>query len=57
MKEERGTVVELNGESATVEMEDGSSRIVSVPEMLDVSVGSSVSIVDTGDDKPIVLWG
>jgi hypothetical protein len=56
MKEERGTVVEMDGLSATVQMEDGGSRVVSVPEMLDVEVGTTVKIADPGDGKPIFLW-
>jgi hypothetical protein len=57
MKEERGTVVEMDGLNATVQMDDGGSRVVSVPEMLDVEVGTTVKIVDPGDGKPIFLWG
>ena len=33
------------------------SRTCSVPEMLDVSVGTTAKVVDTGDDKPIIAWG
>jgi len=47
----------MNGQAATVQMENGESRIVSVPELLDVSVGTTVKIVDTGDDKPVYAWG
>ena len=57
VKEERGTVVAMNDQDATVLLEDGESRIVSVPEMLDVSVGTTVKIIDTGDNKPIFAWG
>lgn len=49
-------MVEMDGLSATVQMEDGGSRVVSVPEMLDVEVGTTVKIADPGDGKPIFLW-
>ena len=55
--ETRGTVVELEGEDATVELEDGSRRVVRVPEMIDVEIGMSVRIVDVGAGEPIYLWG
>jgi hypothetical protein len=57
LRRQRGTVVKLEGQEATLEMEDGSTRTVSVPEMLDVSVGTTVQIYDTGDAKPIMAWG
>jgi hypothetical protein len=55
--ETRGTVVELKGEDATVELEDGSRRIVRVPELIDVEIGTAIRIVDVGAGEPIYLWG
>ena len=38
-------------------MEDGSERVISVPEMIHVEVGMPVTVVDFGDNKPIYKWG
>ena len=57
MEARRGTVVAMSGRDATLQMEDGESRVVSVPEMLDVGVGTTAQIVDTGNDAPIIVWG
>ena len=57
MQERKGTVTALGDGMATVVLEDGTVRFVDVPEMIDVRVGSPVTIVDVGDGKPIFSWG
>ena len=51
--ETRATVVELEGEEATLELENGSRQVVHVPEAIDVEIGMSVRIVADA----IYLWG
>ena len=53
----RATVVELEGETATLELESGSRRIVRVSKLIEVEVGMTVTIVDVGAGEPIYLWG
>jgi hypothetical protein len=53
----RGTVVELHGTEATLEMEDGTRAVADVPEMIHVEVGMAVAVTDVGDGKPIYQWG
>jgi hypothetical protein len=55
--ETRATVVELDKDEATLELEDGTRQVVHLPEALDVDKGTTVRIVDVGDGKPIYLWG
>jgi hypothetical protein len=38
-------------------MDDGSERVVDVPEMILIEPGMPVTIIDTGDDKPLYRWG
>jgi hypothetical protein len=38
-------------------MDDGSEIVVEVPELIHVGVGIRVTIIDTGDGKPIYRWG
>jgi hypothetical protein len=48
---------QLNDDEATVELEDGSRRVVQVPAMIQIEVGMSVGITDFGDGSPIYIWG
>jgi hypothetical protein len=50
-------VIEVKGAEATVELEDGSRRVVPVPDMLQVEIGMTVRIADFGDGKPVYAWG
>jgi hypothetical protein len=42
---------------ATVTMDDGSTSAISLPQMISIEVGMPVTVVETGDDKPIYRWG
>jgi hypothetical protein len=53
----RGTVTELGQTAVTVLMDDGSTRVVDVPERIHVEIGMPVTIVDFGDGAPIYGWG
>jgi hypothetical protein len=53
----RGTVVAVNEDEATVALDDGSERVVPVPDMIQVEVGMTVRIADFGDGKPLYAWG
>jgi hypothetical protein len=50
-------VVELVGDRAVLELEDGSRREVSAPVEIEISVGMAVRMVETGDAAPIIAWG
>jgi hypothetical protein len=50
-------VVELVGDRAVLEFEDGSRREVSAPGEIQIAVGMSVRMIGTGDDAPIIAWG
>jgi hypothetical protein len=50
-------VTRLNGSQATVSIDDGSERVIDVPPRIHVAIGMRVTIVDTGDGKPIYAWG
>jgi hypothetical protein len=52
-----GTVTALSGSVARLAIDDGSERVVHRPEMLDIDVGTPVTIIDTGDGQPIYHWG
>ena len=53
----RATVVELEGEWATLELDDGSRREVRVSDLIEVEIGMTVRIVEVGAGEPIYLWG
>jgi hypothetical protein len=57
MQQRRGKVTSLDGQEATLLMDDGSTLTLSVPEMIQVEVGMPMLVVDVGDGKPIVRWG
>lgn len=57
MQQRHGKVTSLDGQEATLLMDDGSTLTLNVPEMIQVEVGTPVLVVDVGDGKPIVRWG
>ncbi len=57
IEQHRATVKSITGTKATVALEDGSEREIEVPDMIHVVAGMPVTIIDTGDGKPIYGWG
>lgn len=57
MEGQRGTVTAVAGTDATVTMDEGSTRVVPVPDMILVEAGMPVTVIDIGDGKPIYKWG
>jgi hypothetical protein len=53
----RAVVVELAGNRAVLELEDGSRREVAAPAEIQIAVGMAVRMIETGDDAPIIAWG
>jgi hypothetical protein len=53
----RAVVVELVGDRAVLELDDGSRRKVAAPAEIQIAVGMAVRMVDTGDDARITAWG
>ncbi len=45
------------GSEATVGFADGSERVLTIPAMIHVIVGTPVTIYDNGDGNPIYKWG
>lgn len=59
METTTGTVVEVRANGATIELEDGSRRVLEatpVEEIL-IDVGTSVSITDAADGESVYTWG
>jgi predicted RNA-binding protein with RPS1 domain len=58
-KRQAGKVVEVTASGATVELQDGTRELVEIPQMdkISIEVGMSVTVIDTGDGKPIYMWG
>jgi hypothetical protein len=59
METKTGKVVEVTPTGATIELEDGSREIVEAVPVEDIliQVGTSVSVTETGDGKPVYAWG
>jgi hypothetical protein len=57
LRQVKAVVVELNGDRAVLRFEDGDRREVSAPAEIEITVGTAVRMLDTGDDAPIIAWG
>ena len=57
VKERRGLVKELEGEKATLAMEDGSELVVTAPEVVCAKVGMKVTVIETEHGRPVLRWG
>jgi hypothetical protein len=57
MEEFKGKVVAIDDSRATVALDDGSERIVEVPDITSIEVGMPVAITDYGDGRTQVRVG
>ena len=54
---ERGIVTSVMGSEATVILANGSERVITVPAMIHVAVGTRLTIDDSGKGEPVYKWG
>jgi hypothetical protein len=59
METTTGTVVEVRENGATIELEDGSRRVLEATpaEEILLEVGTPVSVTDPGDGEAVYTWG
>jgi hypothetical protein len=59
METTTGTVVEVRANGASLELEDGSRRVLEATpaEEILIEVGTPVSVTDSGDGKSVYTWG
>jgi len=59
METTTGKVVEIRAEGATIELEDGSRRVLEATpaEEILIDVGTPVSVTEAGDGNLVYTWG
>jgi hypothetical protein len=59
METTAGKVVEVRAEGATIELEDGSRRVLEATpsEEILIDVGTPVTVTEAGDGSSVYTWG
>ena len=56
IEERRGTLTKLDGDRATLTLEDGTELVVTAPEMIYAEVGMTVKVLVAEDGTVTVRW-